>query len=78
MFVSVDVEGKVIINTIKKVVLFHNVSKYIIQEGNKSGNFYWSMAAKFSIPMYSEIDVQADGPIIAIANQDAISVIYFK
>ena len=48
MFISIDAEGKVIVNSIKKVVLFLNVSKFILDGENKlSGMPFQTVACKF-------------------------------
>jgi sortase (surface protein transpeptidase) len=48
MFISIDAEGKVIVNTIKKVVIVYNVTKHVIIDPNKvNAPLFNSIACRF-------------------------------
>ena len=48
MFVSIDEEGRVIVNTIKKVVIMFNVTKHVIIDPNKIKTpLFTSLATRF-------------------------------
>jgi len=53
MFISLDEDGKMIINTIKKVLFTYNASKHIIIDPSKINTpIFYSIAPRFDDPMY--------------------------
>lgn len=53
MFVSIDADGKVIVNTINKIVFIFKTSKHIIVDPNRMNTpLFASLACRFEISMY--------------------------
>jgi len=52
MYVSVDTNGKVLVNTIQKVMFTHRASKYVLIEPVKNESKFYAISARFRSDLY--------------------------
>jgi hypothetical protein len=75
MFLSIDQTGKVVVNSITKVLLFYKASKHIIVDPTKSNwPTYTSVASRFTSRVQNE-GFYDDMTMVAIGNNERVSVL---
>ena len=52
MFVSIDINGKVLVNTIQKVMFMYKASKNVLLETKRGESKYQSLATRFSSDLH--------------------------
>ena len=75
MFMSVDKEGRVIINTVQKVMFIFKAYKNVIIEPDKTQSKFYSMDARFRSPLHPQFKLNDLVTLVAIGNYEKILVL---
>lgn len=75
MFMSVDKEGRVIINTVQKVMFIFKAYKNVIIEPDKAKSKFYSMDARFRSPLHPQYKLNDLVTLVAIGNYQKVLVL---
>jgi len=68
MFISIDRDGKVIINSISKVMFIYKANKFVIMEPSKNESKFMSVACRFRSMLHPQAKINDFVNLIAIGN----------
>ena len=74
-FISIDKEGRVVINTITKNMVYYSSKKFMIIEPNKNETKFQSVATRFRSPLHPQIKINDFVTLVSIGNQEKVLIL---
>lgn len=74
MFLSVDREGKVIVNSISKVMFIYKSSKYTLAEASKHESKYFSISCRFRSFLHPQAKINDLVTLVAVGNEQKVMI----
>ena len=74
MFISMDSNGKVLVNTIQKVLLILKTNKQVLAESKRGESKFQSLSTRFKSDLHPQQKINDIVSLAAIANYERIQI----
>ena len=78
MFISIDVTGKVLVNTIVRIgvarMAYYNATKYVLVEPSKNDSKYLSLSCRFKSDLHPQIKINDKVTLAAVGSNDRVGI----
>jgi len=75
LFMSIDKEGKVVINSVTKVMFIYKASKFIVIEPSKNEPKFLSLECRFKSSLHPQIKLNDLVTLVAVGNQEKVLIL---
>lgn len=78
MFISIDVTGRVLVNTIVRIgvarMSYYNATKFVLVEPNKNEAKYLSVSCRFKSDLHPQIKINDKVTLAAVGSTDRVGI----